>query len=216
MREPVHAAIFDIDGTLLDSYGVDNSMYADAIRQALGPVTIRDGWHKYPRVTDTGVLADICGDNGLDYDASISDAVMKVYFGALCSHMESHGPYREMPGALHYLTSLHASASHEVAYATGGWRQTALHKLRSAGFPTAGIPLASADDHQDRAQIMMHALSQLRGPFRSVTYYGDGIWDQKCAAQLGWNFVAVGPRLGGILDFAPVSHDLALQRAGER
>jgi phosphoglycolate phosphatase-like HAD superfamily hydrolase len=25
----MHAAIFDIDGTLLDSYGIDNSMYAD-------------------------------------------------------------------------------------------------------------------------------------------------------------------------------------------
>jgi beta-phosphoglucomutase-like phosphatase (HAD superfamily) len=31
----MHAAIFDIDGTLLDSYGIDNSMYADAVRSAM-------------------------------------------------------------------------------------------------------------------------------------------------------------------------------------
>jgi FMN phosphatase YigB (HAD superfamily) len=207
----VHAAIFDIDGTLLDSYGVDNSMYADAIRAALGPVTIRDGWEKYPRVTDTGVLADICGDNNLSYDASVSAAVMNVYFQSLLSHMETHGPYREVPGALQYLDSLLQRADVEVAYATGGWRTTAQHKLLSAGFPT-GIPLASADDHADRAQIMLHALSQLRGPFRSITYFGDGVWDQKCAAQLGWEFVAVGPKLGGILDFKAVSPNHALQR----
>jgi hypothetical protein len=58
MTMPRHAAIFDIDGTLLDSYGVDNSLYAEAVREALGEVTIRDGWDKYACVTDTGVLAD--------------------------------------------------------------------------------------------------------------------------------------------------------------
>lgn len=210
----MHAAIFDIDGTLLDSYGVDNSMYADAVRRALGDVTIRDGWHKYPRVTDTGVLEDICGDNELRYDASVSEAVMSVYFQSLISHMDTHGPYREIPGALHYLNALLQRPDVQVAYATGGWRRTAQHKLLSAGFPTGSIPLASADDHKDRAQIMLHALHQLRGPFRSITYFGDGIWDQECASQLGWEFVAVGPKLGGILDFASVPPDHALQRAG--
>jgi phosphoglycolate phosphatase-like HAD superfamily hydrolase len=197
----MHAAIFDIDGTLLDSYGVDNSLYADAVRVALGEVTIRDEWDKYACVTDTGVLADICSDNNLHYDASVSTAVMNVYLRSLLSRMESHGPYREIPGALEYLTFLLAKPDVRVAYATGGWRTTAEHKLRSAGFPVEGIPFASANDHHDRAQIMLHALAQLDGPFRSITYFGDGIWDKKCAAQLGWEFVAVGPKLGGILDY---------------
>lgn len=210
----MHAAIFDIDGTLLDSYGVDNSMFADAVRVALGQVTIRDGWHKYPRVTDTGVLADICSDNGLPYDASVSEAVMNVYFSALLSHMEVHGPYREMPGALEYLNSLLSRPDVQVAYATGGWRTTARHKLSSAGFPIDGIPLASADDHPDRANIMLRALEQLRGPFMSITYFGDGVWDQKCSAQLGWEFVAVGPKLGGISHFESVSPNNPMQRAG--
>lgn len=205
----MHAAIFDIDGTLIDSYAVDNAMYADAIRTALGDVRIRDDWEMYSRVTDTGVLADICSDNGLCYDTSVSDQVMEVYFRSLRSHVERSGPYREIPGALRYLQSLLTRPDVQVAYATGGWRATARHKLHGAGFPTEGIPLASADDHQDRAQIMLHALGQLRGPFNSVTYFGDGVWDQKCAAQLGWEFVAVGPKLGGIPDFASVQPDFA-------
>jgi len=138
---------------------------------------------------------------------------MNVYFESLLSHMKSHGPYREMPGALRYLQALLARSDVEVAYATGGWRETAKHKLLSAGFPTDGIPLASADDHQDRAQIMLYALGQLRGPFLSVTYFGDGVWDQKCAAQLGWEFVAVGHKLGGLLDFASLSPDYALPQS---
>ena len=48
---------------------------------------------------------------------------------------------------------------------------------------------------------MLHALGQLEGPFTSVTYFGDGLWDRAAAAQLGWEFVAVGPKLGGLSDF---------------
>jgi beta-phosphoglucomutase-like phosphatase (HAD superfamily) len=134
----MHAAIFDIDGTLLDSYGIDNSMYADAVRSALGTVVIRDAWEKYARVTDTGVLADICSDNALVYDGSVSTAVMNVYLGFLRSHMEAKGPYQEIPGALQYLNTLRKRPDVRVAYATGGWRATAEHKLTSAGFPLEG------------------------------------------------------------------------------
>jgi FMN phosphatase YigB (HAD superfamily) len=209
----MRAAIFDIDGTLLDSYGIDNSMYADAVRTALGSVVIRDTWDKYARVTDTGVLADICSDNALVYDVSVSRAVMNVYLGFLRSHTEAKGPYREIPGALQYLTDLRSRLDVRVAYATGGWRATAEHKLTSAGFPLVGIPLASADDYQDRAQIMLHALNQLEGPFTSVTYFGDGLWDRVAAAQLGWEFVAVGPKLGGLSEFGAVPPSCALMRS---
>lgn len=206
----MHAAIFDIDGTLLDSYGSDNVLFTDAVQAALGTIVIRDAWVKYPRVTDTGILADICSDNGLIYSDSVSTAVMNVYFGFLRSLMETRGPYQEIPGALNYLNTLRARPDVRVAYATGGWGATAEHKLRSAGFPLDGIPLASANDDPDRAQIMLHALGQLQGPFTSVTYFGDGPWDKAAAAQLGWEFVAVGPKLGGLLDFNLLPPDNAL------
>ncbi|HTV78138.1 MAG TPA: HAD family hydrolase [Steroidobacteraceae bacterium] len=204
----LHAAIFDIDGTLLDSCGIDDSLFSDAVRKALGAVRIRDGWHEYARVTDTGILADICSDNSLAYDASVSLRVMNVYFRSLLDHIQVNGPYREIPGALQYLNALRARADVRVAYATGGWGTTARHKLASAGFPLDGIPLACADDHPDRMHIMLQALGRLEGPFASVTYFGDGVWDQSAAARLGWGFVAVGPKLDGISDFGALPPQL--------
>ena len=208
----MHATIFDIDGTLVDSFAVDSALYAEAVRLALGDVVIRDAWENYAHVSDTGVLAEICSDNNLPYDDSVSTAVMTVFLRSLHSRARDHGPYQEIPGALEYLTQLLARPDVQVAYATGGWRATAEHKLRSAGFPLEGIPLASANDHQDRTHIMLHALSQLTGPFDSITYFGDGVWDRKCTAQLGWEFIAVGPKLGGIPDYAAVPPHPALRR----
>jgi FMN phosphatase YigB (HAD superfamily) len=212
----MHAVIFDIDGTLLDSYGFNNSMYADAVRSALGTVVIRGAWEEYAHVTDTGVLADICSDNALVYDGSVSKAVMNHYLGFLRSHMEAKGPYREISGALQYLNTLRRRPDVRVAYATGGWRATAEYKLASAGFPLEDIPLASADDFQERTQIMLHALGQLEGPFASVTYFGDGLWDRAAAAQLDWEFVAVGPKLGGLSNFGAVPPNHAFDQPQKR
>jgi FMN phosphatase YigB (HAD superfamily) len=198
----VHAAIFDIDGTLLDSCAVDNAMYVAAIRHVLGEVHIRDAWEKYARVTDTGVIADICGDNALHYSNALSDEIRDVFLVRLTAYMAASGPYQEIPGSLQYLQDLRQRPDVQVAYATGGWRKSAELKLTSAGFPIQGIPLTSANDHQDRRQIMLHALGQLEGPFHTVTYFGDGVWDREATAALGWKFVPVGPKLGGVSQFS--------------
>jgi beta-phosphoglucomutase-like phosphatase (HAD superfamily) len=198
----VRAAVFDIDGTLIESIAVDNSLYIDAVRHVLGDVEIHDGWEKYTRVTDTGILAQICDENAVPFSAEVSQAVMDDFVARLSSHVATHGPFREFPGALRYLTSLRQRPDVRVAYATGGWRASAMLKLSSAGFPLQGIPLASSDDYQDRTRIMLHALAQLDGSIESVTYFGDGVWDRQATAELGWEFVPVGAELGGIRDFA--------------
>ncbi len=50
------AAIFDIDGTLVESSGFEDELYVAAVRDVLGDVCIREEWSTYRHVTDTGVL----------------------------------------------------------------------------------------------------------------------------------------------------------------
>jgi FMN phosphatase YigB (HAD superfamily) len=204
--------IFDIDGTLLDSFEDDAILYVEAIRQVIGQVRIREAWEHYPYVSDTGILAQICLDNALAYEEALSDSIRDVFIGRLKARMDIDGPYREVPGALEYLSTLRLRSDVQIAYATGGWRASAELKLRSAGFPLHDVPLASANDHHDRQQIMLHALSQLCGPFESITYFGDGVWDRQATEALGWGFVAVGPILGGLSTFSAVPPNSALQR----
>jgi len=200
----MHAVIFDIDGTLLQSASVDDALYRESVTSVLGHVRFRPSLGEYDFVTDSGILAQILNDNGLTSDPDHGPMIKARFVDALASHVRKHGPFREIMGARAMLGRLCASSSHAVAIATGGWLETALLKLYSAEFDLSGIPLATANDFSDRTDIMSLALSRIGSEFQSITYYGDGPWDRSACQSLGWNFVAVGAVLGGIDSFVDV------------
>ena len=200
----MHAVILDIDGTLLNSNEIDDSLYLAAVRRVLGQAKVRESWSRYRNVTDGGILNEILSDNSLTCSAAMVATVRDHFVESIRRHIERDGPFTEIPGAREFVAGLQASHLHRVAYATGGWFASASIKLESAGFPLQGIPLASSDDYPDRESIMVHALKQLGCDFQSVTYYGDGDWDVAASKNLGWKFVAVGEKLGGLTRFKPL------------
>ena len=203
----MHAVIFDIDGTLLQSMDVDDALYRQAVADVLGDVALRAGLHEYEYVTDTGVLRSIFEDNDIEVGDPRADEVQARFVELLDAHVEEHGPFQEVPGAREFLKTLADSPVHAVAMATGAWQNSAELKLRTAGIDYGDIPLVTANDHHKRTGIMKIALARLGGEFESVSYYGDGPWDRAACATLGWQFVAVGPDLAGLESYighAPV------------
>jgi len=193
-----HAVIFDIDDTLLHSMADDDRLYRQAIHDVLGEVRFRPTLADYAHVSDTGILRQVLEDNAIDDDGSRFAAIRGRFLDALARHVEENGPFREIEGAGDMLRRVRASEAHAVALATGCWRPSAELKLRTAGFEFDDLPLATADDAVERESIMRHALASLGGEFESITYYGDGVWDQRACRQLGWTFRAVGEALDGI------------------
>ena len=159
----MHAVIFDIDGTLLQSAAVDDALYRQAVAEVLGDVRLRATLHDYEHVTDTGILSSIFTDNELERDVRRENAVRARFVELLDAHIAVHGPFREIPGAADLLHALQASPRHAVAMATGGWRQSAELKLRSAHIEYANVPLFTADDDSARTGIMKLALAGLGG-----------------------------------------------------
>lgn len=192
------AIILDIDGTLIDSSSVDNRLYMSAIGKVLGRIRLREDWTSYRNVTDSGLLEEIASDNGIALDAETLSEIQQLFFNKLERQLEQHGPFPEIPGAHAFVERLRTAPNYLVAYATGAWRRSATMKLAASGFPLGDVPLASSDDFPDRRSIMLHACEQLPLAADEITYYGDGLWDQKAAAGLGWRFIAVGARLGGL------------------
>jgi phosphoglycolate phosphatase-like HAD superfamily hydrolase len=84
-----------------------------------------------------------------------------------------------------------------VGIATGGWEPTAKLKLAQVGIGIERIGFASSSDARARTDIMRLAAQRaLHGAACArATYFGDGAWDRRASAELGYDFVAVG---GGV------------------
>jgi len=196
------AVVFDIDGTLLQSDEVDGDLFVAAVTKVLDVADVRKDWTTYRNVTDSGILREIMEDLGISARASLFDAVKDEFIAMLAAHIRTHGAFREIPGAVEFVSRLRRSDSYYVAYATGAWRESATLKLRSAGFPVDDVCIATSSDFDDRVSIMRAALSGAPPGIGKVTYFGDGVWDRAAANQLGWKFVAVGRALGGVRDYS--------------
>jgi phosphoglycolate phosphatase-like HAD superfamily hydrolase len=199
----VNTIIFDIDGTLVDSMGVDPKLYYSSIEQVLGPVRLRD-LNDYDHVTDSGILGQIIQENGFPGADELAAAVKAQFMEALNRHIDDAGSFPVIDGAVQFIDRIRRSTDTRIAIATGCWRESALLKLQTSGFNIEGIPVATSDDSPSRVEIMRSALRMTDCTPGTVTYFGDAEWDQRACDDLGWNFVAVGPRLGGIESFSSI------------
>ncbi len=195
------SVILDIDGTLIDSMGVDPKLYFSSIEQVLGPVRLRD-LNDYDHVTDSGILEQVLEENGYSDVGKRIASVKAVFMEGLNRHMEDMGSFPVIDGAVQFVERIRRSTDMRIAIATGCWRESALLKLQTSGFDIEGVPVATSDDSPSRIEIMRSALRMTGSDAGAVTYFGDAEWDHRACQDLGWYFVAVGPRLGGIESFS--------------
>lgn len=196
----MHAVIFDVDGTLVDSNDVDGRCYKEAFFEELGPVEFREDWSRYSHVTDQGCLIEVLQDNGIAFSALLVQRIRARFFSKIRAHARDQG-FQPMEGALQFFRLLRDAPFFRVALATGGWRESAFIKLDSARIEHAGLPLFASDDHHARTAIMKLAHGALGDGLESVTYYGDAPWDRHAAGALGWHFEPVGPSLKGLVTY---------------
>lgn len=195
-----HLVMFDIDGTLVDSMRVDSHLYARAVRETLGgDVYIDETWRPYVHVTDGGILDEILAQHRFEEPRDeLRSAVKRRFIELVRGHVDAGATVlREIRGATALLQELRARPDVRVAIATGGWAETALIKLAAIGVSLDGIGFASSSDAHQRTKIMeLAAQRALRGVVPTTrTYLGDGAWDQRASAELGYRFIAIGRAL---------------------
>ena len=193
----MHLICFDIDGTLVASADFDADLYEQAVRDDLG-LDLNPDWSQYKNVSDSGVLEEIL--------ESIPDPEERIHLGRRVQSAFLHstsqyvernpGLIREIPGAKALVETLREFPNVCICIATGGWAETAQLKLRAIGLDPANIPMATSSDAVKRTDIMQLAESRAtKGLVAKRTYFGDGQWDKKAAAELGYDFVAIGGRM---------------------
>lgn len=196
--------MFDIDGTLTATNGVDTECYVQAMSEYLG-VAIDNDWARYQHVTDSGIASELLKLHGrpMEEVSLLQRRFFELIEQALRSRPQSCEP---IAGAAEFVEHVQRSADWVAGLATGGWGESARAKLRRAGIDFQGIPFASADDAEARIDIMKNCLeraeAECRGELTGVIYVGDGGWDAKAAKELGWPFIGIGQAIRSIRDCA--------------
>lgn len=191
-----HLVMFDIDGTLIQSYDFDTQCFVDAVESVLN-TTVNADWGKYTDVTDSGILNAILQDAGIPptEHQAFCDDIKDRFIGLIADYINSHD-VEEIRGASQFIKLLTDRKDTDVVFATGGWLETAQLKLLAAGIDATGIPIASASDYSRRTEIMSYAASMTNSVhYEAITYFGDGPWDCSASAHLGYSFILVGDRI---------------------
>jgi len=186
--------MLDIDGTLIQSYELDEQCFVSAVQEVTG-LTLSSDWEAYPHATDKGILQTFVERQAPHYSFETLERLVKPVFIRNIANTLRNEPAKEIPGARDFVSYLLQSNQHIVSIATGGWGETAKLKLESAGFNPNGLVMASSNDHHSRTQIMRVAQSKAdQSAELPVTYFGDASWDVKACKELGINLVIVGNR----------------------
>lgn len=184
--------MFDVDGTLLRSSDFDSRCYVEAVSEVTGREP-HPQWESYAHVSDAGILDQHVRELGLDRRHDEIQAAVKALFAEKVAAWLARHRLQAVPGAASFLDRLRCHGGLGLSIATGGWRQTAVMKLESAGIDISGIPLASSDDHYARTEIMKIAKTRAAGSGEiRCTYFGDAEWDRRACETLGFDFVQVG------------------------
>jgi phosphoglycolate phosphatase-like HAD superfamily hydrolase len=188
--------MFDIDGTLTQTDDADTRCYAQAIRDVLGYTDINTDWASYRHCSDSGILQEIfereCGRAPSPDEVTALQFRFVALLGSECAAQ----PFREISGAGEMLRNLSENSDVAVSVASGAWACSARVKLTSAGLPVSHLPAAFSDDAHAREEIMQLSLrraaqAQSRSSFDRVVYVGDGVWDARAAARLGYRFIGI-------------------------
>lgn len=203
--------MFDIDGTLVQSYDFDSECFISAVKEVVG-VNINSDWSSYAHVTDAGILNEILESKGISDRQAICSEVKNVFIHKIEEQININ-PVREIEGASFFLEHLKSINYIALSFATGGWYETATLKLQAAGIDFWDIPIASSNDHFDRVEIMKIAASRAaKDTAYSCTYFGDGSWDKQACEQLDYKFVLVGKKVKhkpNIINFKLINEAMA-------
>jgi phosphoglycolate phosphatase-like HAD superfamily hydrolase len=105
--------------------------------------------------------------------------------------------FAEIAGAASMLERLNQEPEWKVAIASGGWRDSAILKLKAARIEANNCPAAFADDGYSREEILQSAISKAKSlyqqnRFARIVSIGDGVWDVRTARNLEFPFLGIG------------------------
>ena len=194
----MNLVVFDFDGTLAATDGVDGECFIQAFDDALQIRDFSQEWTEYEHVTDEGITRQIFMERfGRHPHPDEREKVIDSFLALLKTRSVADSlQFSELPGASVLVNQLRNTGDWAVAVATGAWRRSVEFKIQRTGLPITEIPLASAEDGPSRESIVLTAVERAasyygRQRFDRVVSVGDALWDVRTARKLGLPFIGI-------------------------
>ena len=195
----MNLAIFDIDGTLTKTDSIDDVCFVQALADSHSITGISTDWAGYSHTTDSGITLDIFRERFSRAPEEAELLKFKSHFVRLLEdyRIKDSSLFAEIAGAASMLERLNQEPEWKVAIASGGWRDSAILKLKVAGIEANNFPAAFADDGYSREEILQSAITKAenlyqQNRFARIVSIGDGLWDVRTARNLEFPFLGIG------------------------
>ncbi|MFI6090446.1 HAD family hydrolase [Streptomyces sp. NPDC051218] len=180
------AALFDVDGTLVDTNYLHVTAWWEALRQAGHRVPMRAVHHAIG-LGGTDLIEHVLGD---DRDPEQDDAISAAHKTLYGTHFDRLEAFEDAGRLLRSL----AGEGWTIVLATsaGGAELDALRAAVDADDVITAT--ASADDVEEgkpAAEPVVHALELAGAKARDSVFVGDSVWDMKAARRAGVTPLAV-------------------------
>ena len=188
-------AIFDVDGTLIDSMGIDGICYVQSVKEVLNIQYINEDWSAYNSATDKAIFIEIYEKNFHERpSAKVMDLHVKRFVQLLKMHVKNES-IRKIPGANEIFKVL-MDNNWNIGIATGCWRESILYKLKIAGVDVEGLPLVTSSEMENRKELVSECVrlskkQYLVNEYERIVIIGDVVWDGKVAKESGFGFVGI-------------------------
>ncbi|MEU0254889.1 HAD family hydrolase [Streptomyces sp. NPDC006184] len=180
------AAVFDVDGTLVDTNHLHVVTWWEAFRQAGHDVPMH-AVHRAVGLGSEDLVAHLLGDDRDKEQDSALSAAHKALYGQYFDRLPA------LPGAADLLRRLRGDGWTVVlATSASGAELGALR--RAIGADDAITDTASADDVREgkpAAEPVEHALELAGVPASRAVFVGDTVWDMQAGSKAGVRCVGV-------------------------
>lgn len=185
--------ICDIDGTLTDTNQVDTDCFLAALKAVAGIDPGSADWNQFPEVTDAAIVHELLKDRPSAEETVMEGEIRADFVTRLIMEAEANPDrFQPLPGAVAFIDAVRSHPRLEVAFATGGWTESAQIKLQMAGIDIEGLAMATSSDRNCRVDIIRLAAERAGQTDLPSVYLGDGLWDLKATQELDLPFIGIG------------------------
>jgi phosphoglycolate phosphatase-like HAD superfamily hydrolase len=187
-------AIFDIDGTLIDSVLQHQSAFLKALEK-FGLFSFNNNWSDYKHHTDNFIFKTIF-EAQFKTNTTVNDLDrFEDILSEFVTEATITNKVVEIRGAKYFLEQI--ANDFDIVFATGSLLKPAKYKLQQTEITIDEKLIVAANKILSRDELVLKSIETAKHFYTTENYeqiisFGDGLWDYETAKNLNIDFIGIG------------------------